>query len=252
MRENPSSSSGKGSAPGPPSNSATFRRWWKSVLWHLGQRPGQPSSSMSWFMALSWCRSGKPAPPLLGADPRRRQTYAGLRLLGLVFAPFFGGFRAVGGNRRALGGLVVLAAGGLARPEELDAVGDDLDLRAGIAVLADPASLLQGSDDEDHPPLLQELRAELGEAAPDRHVDEADGLARLEVVLLHLPVHRERHPQVGNAAGIRVLELRIARETPHDDRQAVVVHRLRPPCRPRCAVNGRDIARGVPSGRRGT
>ena len=144
---------------------------------------------------------------------------------------------------------VVGTGAGLPGAEELHAVRHDLDPRLGVAVLADPARLAQASHDHDRAPLLQELRAELREPAPHAHLDEAHDLARLAALLLHLPVHRQRHPQVGNAAGIGVLELRIAREATHHDGQAVIVHALFPR-RPRTAsAIAPDIARGVPAGR---
>src|SRR5579883_953298 len=70
----------------------------------------------------------------------------------------------------------LLGVGGRPAQARADLVGDDLDLRALLAVLGLPAALLEPAVDDDPGALGQALGDVVGQAAPARDVEEGGGL----------------------------------------------------------------------------
>ena len=89
----------------------------------------------------------------------------------------------------------LFGAGGV---EELDAAGDHLELLAAGAVLGLPLGVVQVSLDGDPAALGEVLRAGLGLAAEDGHVDEVR--AAVLTVLAALALYREAQPSDLGAA----------------------------------------------------
>src|SRR5262245_252464 len=94
----------------------------------------------------------------------------------------------------------------LAAAEELDALGDDLDDVALLAVLRFPLPRLQAALDHDGPALVEVLTARFGLFTPHHHGEEAGVVTLLATLGREAAVDGDAHVGYGGSAG-RVPEL---------------------------------------------
>src|SRR5262249_3073737 len=97
---------------------------------------------------------------------------------------------------------VAPAAGAVARAEELDRVGDDLDVLAFVALLVLPLAPVEPALDRDRPALRQVVGAVLALRPPDGDV-EVVGLVDPFAALAVLAAAVDRHPELADRGSSR-------------------------------------------------